>query len=101
MATSPAPICSNTKSKIFFNFLASKVWLLAVMDRTEEDALKRHERPRRQLNSHFLPLSKETDLAMGRALGAKNTMRMDPPPPLLGSSVNDFECFGRKTKIEN
>ena len=38
---------------------------------------------------------------MGRALGAKNTMQMDPPPPLLGSSVNDFECFGRKTKIEN
>ena len=25
------------------------------MDRIEEDALKRHERPRRQLNSHFLP----------------------------------------------
>ena len=33
--------------------------------------------------------------------GAKNTMRMDPSPSLLGSSVNDFECFGRKTKIEN
>ena len=33
--------------------------------------------------------------------GKKITVRMDPSPSLLGSSVNDFECFGRKTKIEN
>ena len=26
---------------------------------------------------------------------------MDPSSSLLGSSVNDFECFGRQTKIEN
>ena len=26
---------------------------------------------------------------------------MDPSPSLLGSSVNDFECFGWKTKMEN
>ena len=30
----------------------------------------------------------------GRALGARITVRMDPSPTLLGSSVNDFECFG-------
>ena len=24
----------------------------------------------------------------------KNTVQMDPSPSLLGSSVNDFECFG-------
>ena len=73
------------------------------MDRTEENAPKRRERPRRQINSHFLPkpLSKEADLAVGRALGAKITVRMDPSPSLLGGSVNDFECFGRKTKILN
>ena len=38
---------------------------------------------------------------MERALGAKITLRMDPSPTLLGSSVHYFECFGRKTKIEN
>ena len=38
---------------------------------------------------------------MERALGAKITVRMDPSPTLLGSSVHYFECFGRKTKIEN
>ena len=37
----------------------------------------------------------------GRALGARITVRMDPSPTLLGSSVNDFECFGRETKIVN
>ena len=35
-----------------------------------------------------------------RALGAKIfTVRMDPTPSLLSSSVNDFECFGRKQKL--
>ena len=37
----------------------------------------------------------------GRTLGARITVRMDPSPTLLGSSVNDFECFGRETKIVN
>ena len=27
------------------------------------------------------------------AWGKKITVRMDPSPSLLGSSVNDFECF--------
>ena len=31
----------------------------------------------------------------------KITVQMDPSPSLLGSSVNDFECFGWKTKMEN
>ena len=36
-----------------------------------------------------------------RALGAKIfTVRMDPTPSLLSSSVNDFECFSRKTNID-
>ena len=35
-----------------------------------------------------------------RALGAKIfSLRMDPTPSLLSSSVNDFECFGRKQKL--
>ena len=38
----------------------------------------------------------------GRGTGAKKiTVQMDTSPSLLGSYVNDFECFGRKTKIEN
>ena len=37
----------------------------------------------------------------GRTLEARITVRMDPSPTLLGSSVNDFECFGRETKIVN
>ena len=86
MATSPAPICSNTKSKIFFNFLASKVWLLAVMDRTEEDALKRHERPRRQLNSHFLPkpLKQGDGPGHGEGAGGKKYHANGPLPLPLG-----------------
>ena len=73
------------------------------MDRTEEDALKRRERPRRQLNSRFLPKPLKQGNGPGheeRALGTKITLRMDPSPSLWGSSVNDFECFGRKTKVE-
>ena len=36
---------------------------------------------------------------MGRERGGtgakkKITVQMDPSPSLLGSSVNDFECFG-------
>ena len=72
------------------------------MDRTEKDTPKRRERPRRQLNSHFLPKPLKQGNGPGhgeRALGAKITVRMGNT--LLGSSVNDFECFGRKTKIEN
>ena len=39
----------------------------------------------------------------GGGTGAKKkiTVQMDPSPSLLGSSVNDFECFGWKTKMEN
>ena len=38
----------------------------------------------------------------GRGTGAKKiTVQMDTSPSLLGSYVNDFECFGQKTKIEN
>ena len=37
----------------------------------------------------------------GKALGTRITVRMDPSPTLLGSSVNDFECFGRETKTVN
>ena len=72
------------------------------MDRTEEDAPKRRERPRRQLNSHFLPKPFKQGNGPGhgeRALGAKITVRMGNT--LLGSSDNDFEYFGRKTKIDN
>ena len=72
------------------------------MDRTEEDAPKRRERPRRQLNSHFLrkPFKQGNGPGRGeRALGAKITVRMGNT--LLGSSDNDFEYFGRKTKIDN
>ena len=73
------------------------------MDRTEEDALKRHERPRRQLNSHFLPkpLKQGDGPSHGEGAGGKKYHANGPSPSLLGSSVNDFECFGRKTKIEN
>ena len=102
MATSPAPICSSTKSKIFLTSqLTSKVWLLAVMDRTQEDAPKRRERPRRQLNSHFLPKPLKQGNGPGhgeRAVGVKITVRMGNT--LLGSSVNDFQCFGRKKKLK-
>ena len=59
---------------------------------------------KRQLNSHFIPKPLKQENGPGhceRALEAKITVRKDPPPSLLGSSVNDFECFGRKTKLEN
>ena len=40
--------------------------------------------------------------AVGRGLGAKKfTLRMDSSHSLWGSSVNDLEFFGLKTKIEN
>ena len=74
------------------------------MDRTGEGAPKSRERPRRQLNSHFLPKPLKQGNGPGhgeRALGAKVIVRMDPSPFLLGSSVDDFECFGQKTKLEN
>ena len=74
------------------------------MDRTEENAPKRRERPRRQINSHFLPKPLKQGSGPGREEGAgvKNyRAHGTPPPSLLGSSVNDFECFGRKTKISN
>ena len=58
------------------------------MDRTEEDAPKRRERPRRDswtLTSFPDPLRKEADLAMGRGRwGQKITVRMDPFPFPLG-----------------
>ena len=39
--------------------------------------------------------------AWGEGAGGKINVRMDPSPSLLGSSVNNLECFVRKTKIEN
>ena len=64
----------------------------------------RRERPRRQFNSHFLPKPLKRGKGPGhgeRALGEKLPCEWTPPPFLLGISVNDFEYFGRKTKIEN
>ena len=72
--------------RYFFNFLASKVWLLAVMDRIEEDALKRHKRPRRQLNSHFLPkpLEQGDGPGHGEGAGGKKYHANGPLPLPLG-----------------
>ena len=36
----------------------------------------------------------------GGVRGKQITVRMDPSPSFLGSSVNDLQYFGRKTKIE-
>ena len=49
------------------------------MDTTEEDATKRRERPRRDsetLTSFPHPLSKETDLAMGRGRWGKKSQKL-------------------------
>ena len=40
------------------------------MDRTEENAPKRRERPRRQINSHFLPKPLKQGSGPGRGEGA-------------------------------
>ena len=37
----------------------------------------------------------------GEGAGGKINVRMEPSPSLLGSSVNNLECFVRKAKIEN
>ena len=53
------------------------------MDRTEEDALKRHERPRRQLNSYFLPkpLKQGDGPGHGEGAGGKKYHANGPLPP--------------------
>ena len=53
------------------------------MDRIEEDALKRHERPRRQLNSHFLPKP-----GHGEGAGGKKYHANDPSLLSLSTILN-------------
>ena len=52
------------------------------MDRIEEDALKRHERPRRQLNSHFLPKPLKQGDGPGHGGGKKHHANGPLPLPL-------------------
>ena len=54
--------------------------------------------------THFLPKPLKRGKGPGhgeRALGEKLPCEWTPPPSLLVISVNDFEYFGRKTKIGN
>ena len=85
----------------------SKDWLLTVMDRTEEDTPKRHERPlKRQLNYHFIPnpLGKEADLTMeggcwGQKLPCKWTPTPPPPPWVVLSTILSVLAEKQKLKI--
>ena len=55
-----------------------------------------------KLSLHSQPFKQGSGPDHGqRVLGAKITVWLNPSPSLLGSSVNYFECFGWKTKIEN
>lgn len=70
------------------------------MDRTEEDAPKRRERLRRQLNSHFLPKPLKQGNGPGhgeRALEAKITVRMGYT--LLGSLTTILSILAEKQKL--
>ena len=104
MATSPAPICSNTKSKIFFNFLANvqsrcngQNW--GTRYKTSWKTAKR------QLNSHFIPkpISKEADLAIWRGRwGQKLPCEWTPPPPswVVLSTILSVLAEKQKLKID-
>ena len=62
------------------------------MDRTEENAPKRRERPRRQVNSHFLPkpLKQGSGPGRGEGAGGKNYRAHGPLPLPLGQFCQRF-----------
>ena len=72
------------------------------MDRIEEDALKRHERPRRQLNSHFLPKPLKQGDGPGHGGGQKTPCEWTPPPPswVVLSTILNVLAEKQKLKID-
>ena len=71
------------------------------MDRIEEDALKRHERPRRQLNSHFLPKPLKQGDGPGHGEGAGGKKYHANDPSLLSlSTILNVLAEKQKLKID-
>ena len=103
MVTSATPV-TKTKTSLH-SWLTSKVSLLAEVDRTElrkgTKFTKRSQTSRKSAKRMRDFSGKKARGTAGRGTGCKKYHANGPLPSLWGSSVNDLECFGRKTKIEN